>query len=480
MAYRSAQNSSNTRQAMFFVLMAATILRVYSSSDPFLHEWDERYHALVAKNCMSAPLQPALYENPVLPYNYQNWVANHIWLHKPPLPLWIIAASMSLGGVNLWALRTPTILFSILSIWLTFSIGKKLFGKKVALLASFFHAIHGLHIEMTGGRVTTDHYDVLFAFFIQASIYLGILYDEEKRVYLGIGSMSALGAALLTKWLPALIVLPVLLFFFQKNKHSFSFKFLWNSLPYLFIPLLMAFSWHYYIHTYFPKEAAWESAYNWKHFTEGVEGHGHPYWHYIKVIRLIFGEATLVSLPWFLFYTIKRKTDYTIWGLSVWFFVPIVVFSLAATKMQGYILFTAPAVFIINALFIRYLLMNLKRFKFSWSIYILIGLLFLLPIRYSLERLKLFNSKELPPRWQKEILINKAFFKSQIDEKAIIFNTERYIEWMFHTNAIAYHFEPTESQLITLSEEGYHFFIEKPYSLSPDLIRKYKIQELQK
>ncbi len=38
-----------------------------------LHDWDERYHALVAKNMIEQPFKPMLYKNPVLPYDYKDW-----------------------------------------------------------------------------------------------------------------------------------------------------------------------------------------------------------------------------------------------------------------------------------------------------------------------------------------------------------------------------------------------------------------------
>jgi len=61
--------------------------------DPFLVLWDEQYHALVAKNMIEHPLMPMLYVNPILDYDYRNWLGNHIWLHKQPLFLWQMAVA---------------------------------------------------------------------------------------------------------------------------------------------------------------------------------------------------------------------------------------------------------------------------------------------------------------------------------------------------------------------------------------------------
>ena len=143
LAWRAAQQE-NYRLALLLILAGGLLLRVYVATDLFLHEWDERYHALVAKNMMDHPLRPTLYEHPVLPYNYQDWSGNHIWLHKQPAPLWFMALSLKLFGISEIALRLPSILLSTLAIWLTFGIARYYTDQKRALLAAFLHAIHGL------------------------------------------------------------------------------------------------------------------------------------------------------------------------------------------------------------------------------------------------------------------------------------------------------------------------------------------------
>ncbi|HXO30218.1 MAG TPA: hypothetical protein VOA80_22920, partial [Thermoanaerobaculia bacterium] len=71
------------------IVAAGLVLRMYAGCDLFLHTWDERYHALVAKHLVEHPLVPTLYDHPVLPYDYRDWRSNHVWLHKPPLALWL-------------------------------------------------------------------------------------------------------------------------------------------------------------------------------------------------------------------------------------------------------------------------------------------------------------------------------------------------------------------------------------------------------
>lgn len=117
--------------ALFFIFLSGVLCYLFTASDSFLHEWDERYHALVAKNLINHPLKPTLYDHPLLPYDYTVWISNHVWLHKQPLPLWLMAGSVKLFGPNEFAVRLPSIVMSSLGILLTYKVGGFFFNKKV-------------------------------------------------------------------------------------------------------------------------------------------------------------------------------------------------------------------------------------------------------------------------------------------------------------------------------------------------------------
>jgi 4-amino-4-deoxy-L-arabinose transferase len=208
----------NYSNCLYFILIGGFLLRIYTSMDFYLHEWDERFHALVAKNLISNPLKPMLYSVPLLEYDYKNWAGNHIWVHKQPVPLYSIAISMLIFGKNTIALRIPSINLSTISILATFKIGKILTSSKVGILAAFLFSINGLIIESTAGRVATDHIDVFFYSLVTISVYLllrSVKNNSTKSLILG---AICTGIAILSKWLPALIVVPVwILFAYQKQ-----------------------------------------------------------------------------------------------------------------------------------------------------------------------------------------------------------------------------------------------------------------------
>src|SRR6476661_2530795 len=80
-SFRQYQKGRYNTAAVLLVF-AGFCLRFFMASDMFLHEWDERYHALVAKNLLDNWLEPRLYREALLPYNYREWSANFVWLHK--------------------------------------------------------------------------------------------------------------------------------------------------------------------------------------------------------------------------------------------------------------------------------------------------------------------------------------------------------------------------------------------------------------
>jgi 4-amino-4-deoxy-L-arabinose transferase-like glycosyltransferase len=131
--------TKNTRAAIILLFFAAFSIRYFMIGlDPFLNDWDERFHALVAKNMMQHPFKPMLREFPIMDYGLHDWCCNHIWLHKQPLFLWQMALSMSIFGVNEVAMRLPSALMGALLVFPIFRIGKLLFDEEVGFLRLYW------------------------------------------------------------------------------------------------------------------------------------------------------------------------------------------------------------------------------------------------------------------------------------------------------------------------------------------------------
>ena len=455
-AYRQ-YSRSNIMVALLLIMLCGLLLRIYTATDFYLHAWDERYHALVAKNLINDPLKPMLYNNPVLPFDYRNWTANHIWIHKQPFPLWTMALSMSLFGVNEIALRLPSVILTTLGIGITFYIGRYFFNSRVGIIAAFLFSIHGLIIELTAGRVATDHTDVFFLFFVQLSVLLAIRYFQSKRAVFNVLCGISTGLAILSKWLPALIVLPVWLLLALDTQSFSRKKIILNFFLLLVVIALISMPWQWYIFNEFPKEALWESSFNLKHITEALENHGEPFYYHFDKIRILYGEFIYLALIWFFLKTIRQLKNFRRLILLTWIIIPLIFFSIAKTKMQAYTLFAAPAFFIVAALFWDFLFIYRNRFRYKLLISIILILAIAFPIIYSIERTKPFTIRERNPQWTKEL----RTLNEQIKEKKniVVFNSEHPIETMFYTDCVAYSTTPDSSTLYSLHEKGYEIYI---------------------
>ncbi len=459
-----AQAKGNQRLALLVLVLCGATLRAYMASDLYLHTWDERYHALVAKNLIQHPLVPTLYEQPLLPYDFKNWTANHVWLHKQPFPLWSMAFSLWLFGVNEFALRLPSLLLSTLCIWLTYSIAKALFNARVGFLSAFFFAINGLIIELTGGRIATDHMDVFFLVLIELAIWFSILFARRQKVLYNLLTGAFIGAAILTKWLPALIVLPLWLLIvletgqFTKRQVLAYFLLLSATCIAVFLP------WQLYIHRAFPTEAAWEASFNMKHYTEALDGQGGSVFYFLEQIRINYGELVYLPLGWFTWRTLKSRS-YGHLAVLLWFWVPFLFFSSAATKMQGYILFTCPALFMMTADFFCLLQERMKQSRTKWPYLAALLLLIALPARYMIERVKPFSAAERNPQW----VIDLRRLNNTGIQDGILFNYERPIEAMFYTPLTVYTELPARGELEKLIAAGHRVFVEDDGAVPADV-----------
>jgi 4-amino-4-deoxy-L-arabinose transferase len=441
--------------ALLFIVLSGFLLYCYTATDFFLHVWDERYHALVAKNLSQHPFYPTLYDNPILPYDYKMWVGNHIWLHKQPLPLWLMAGSIKLFGVNEIAVRLPSILLSSIGIVLTFKIGTYFFNKRVGLFAAFLFSVNGLIIELTAGRVATDHIDITFMFFILLAVFLTTQFIKRRSLFFSLLIGASIGAAVLSKWLTGFIVLPIWLFLVI-DSNSFNIKtiiihFTWI----IFTIVAVTLPWQLYIFKEFPLEAAYESSFNLGHFTKIIEGRSGSVFFFIDRIRINYGELIYLPLLWFLWKVVKRPGNFKQLALFIWFLVPLIIFSFAKTKMQAYLLFTAPALFIITSAFFFELLTYKLTHKPKW-LYNLIAVLFIvLPIRYGIERMKPFEKRDRNPQWVSDL---KALHKQDI-QNGVLFNYENPIEAMFYTDLTVYPGMPAKEKIEQLINDGYRIFV---------------------
>jgi 4-amino-4-deoxy-L-arabinose transferase len=202
-------NSKDKYLVMLWVLITVGFfVRLYMAHvDPFLHIWDERFHALVARNMMGNPFVPVLRANPVFPADHTNWTQSHIWLHKQPLFMWQMAISMKIFGAAEYAVRYPSVIMGTLMIPMVYQVTKFISNdKRVSLITAGLFCFSNFHVELVGGMRSMDHNDLALEFYVLASIWSLVRYEKTKKKYWIVLIGLCSGAAILTKWLIGLFV----------------------------------------------------------------------------------------------------------------------------------------------------------------------------------------------------------------------------------------------------------------------------------
>ncbi len=449
----------NATATIVLIVAAAGTLRFAAATDRFLHPWDERYHALVSKHLMVEPFTPTLYRTPVLNYDYTHWYENHIWLHKPPLTLWLMAASMRVFGVNELAIRLPSIFFSTLVVLCTWSVGRRLFDERTAVLAASLHAIDGQLLDLAGGRVPTDHVDTMMVALIAIGCSLAVTARSERSWRCAIGAGFATGFAMLTKSFVGLLI--PLVWLVARWRRDGVPRALIQVVAIALVAATLWLPWQLHIRRSFPEEAKWEAEYGVRHFVETLEGHGHPPWYYIERLARTGGWTAVVAVAWFIGMVGFGRYRPGWPAIFVWIVVPFGVFSIAATKMPAYTAVAAPAICLVVAAFwwrMREVRReNSGRPLVRLSLTTLLALTLLLPGIYAVERLKLHGRYDRDPGWAETI----RRLPEQLGEKpTVIFESSHPIETMFYTDYIAYSREVPRPKVVDeLERQGYRVLV---------------------
>lgn len=321
-----------------FVLIAISIIGklIIASKVPFLHIWDEQFHALVAKNLVNDPLNPTLFPDIEEITNNFNWNYANIWLHKQPFFLWLIALSIKLFGPTALAIRIPSIIISSLSLFAGYRIGTILSSRKTGLILSLLLVTSFVFNDVALGHQTTDHNDAIFISLVLISFWLFSEYwfnNFKKGIYfIGI----VVGLAVLTKWLVGLLVfLPWGIMIIHEGINLRHFR---DYIIALTIASLVFLPWQFYCYQNFPLEYLHELELNKLHFISVIEGHDGTWDYYLRNLRHQYFKFDYPFGPiiWFillLFFIFKEKDSHKRLFLGVPIFAIFLFFSFAKTKM---------------------------------------------------------------------------------------------------------------------------------------------------
>ena len=141
--------------------------------------------------------------------------------HKTPGPYWIIASFYKLFGMSDTSARIPSMIASILSLWLVYEIGKSMLGKKLGWLAAAILSVEFLWLQYS--RLSTP--DVPMVMLVLLAI-LSLIKTESYPKYRYFWSFIAglsLGLGFLVRsfmiFLPIIALFPYLIWEHRRHHH---------------------------------------------------------------------------------------------------------------------------------------------------------------------------------------------------------------------------------------------------------------------
>jgi len=452
--------NKETWSVIFIVTCSICIFSFAALLDPFLNLWDERFHALVAKNLMNHPFKPTLYDDPVVTMAYDNWDRYHIWLHKQPLFLWQIALSFKLFGVSEFSLRIPNIILGSAMVYAAYRSGKLLVNKTVGLLTSMFVISTFYIIELASGRQELDHNDLTFLVYVSLSIWAFIEYyfSNNKIWIVFIGLFS--GCAILCKWLVGLLIY-FGWFIYKVSIRKFKISEYADLSKALIVTTIVALPWQIIALVLYPVEAMKAFALNSQHFTSPIEAHSGTFWYHFNKFDIIYGTfAPFLILPAFIVLYRKIKNKQMFISLVSMVVVVYLFFSIAATKMPSFTIVISMLIFIAFASLFEYFLKTITSFvKIKWIqnfIFILL-VLTLFIFRFDIELLQKKHTLWKKDNYTTWVQINnkKVFESLQLPSNTVLFNVKdrHYIEAMFYTDLPSYNIIPSFQQYLEMKEK---------------------------
>jgi 4-amino-4-deoxy-L-arabinose transferase-like glycosyltransferase len=124
-----------------------------------------------------------------------------VWIAKPPLLYWLVAASYRVLGIGEWQARLVPVIASVVSTLLVGALGARMFGRRVGLFSGLLFITYGLP-ALVGKMLLTDQ--VLLVFILTAVLLhwrmatAGVTHARAAAYWLAVGAgVMAKGPAVL-------------------------------------------------------------------------------------------------------------------------------------------------------------------------------------------------------------------------------------------------------------------------------------------
>jgi 4-amino-4-deoxy-L-arabinose transferase len=457
------------REALHWLLGGALLVRLLMIAlDPYLQDWDERFHALVARNMMSDPFRPMLFAHPVFPYGIDEWWNSHIWVHKQPLFLWQMALSMKILGVGTFALRLPSAILGAIMVKMIHDIGLRWTrNADVAFLSALLATTSWYTLEMISGWNSLEHNDLAMTFYVTAGVWAWMRgLDSEKKWKWAVITGVFVGCAVLVKWLTAFLVFGGWGLYLLMSPALRLDRRAWLHLFTAFGVSVMVFlPWQLYILRAFPEEAAISFAYNRLHILKDL-GHEGPWYFHIKFLGWAYAPVILIAMAAGLFALPWKTRDGKAMTIAMTGMIVVIYafFAYVATKMPGFVHPVSGLLIILCALGAMAGL-NAANTKLSLSTTgkEWLTLAFFLVLAYaSMMPARIVKHRHAEHAYRERKLHNTEIYRKlspDITHNYIVINCRNHenIELMFWQGGTANAFYPEQPMLDSLKQLGYRF-----------------------
>lgn len=473
----SEKNEKRTIVVVFIMSLLFNLKHI--SLHAFLHDWDERFHALVAKHLAGNMLLPLLYSgSPVAVCDHSSWVYNTVWLHKQPMFLWQMALSIKVFGATEWAVRFPSALMLSLLVFPVFRIGKLMFNSQTGLLAAVLTLSNWYILEHIDGRMGMDHNDVAFMFYVILSIWALMEYIQRPqwRYLIVMGLFS--GCAMLNKWVTGLLVFEGLLIYslmqgvmlLSKNSLRLGFS--------VIIAFMLFLPWQLYCFTHFHDNALYEWTYNQRHFWEVLEGHSHEQFYYFHEMKVQFSGLQVFILIGILFSLFRVEKLKYILPMLIMITSVYLFFTIASTKVSSYVMVALPLLFV----FMAYAFTSIFDFFRTRNAIVGVALYLLFVPMVLVQNINLYRLQEdydlTGTAWfqrsnynkQQNTIAYRYITSMGLPKKTAVVGLENHgaIECMFYTGFPCYGYYIPKSDIRVIQSKGYKIVVFKN-SIPPSL-----------
>jgi 4-amino-4-deoxy-L-arabinose transferase-like glycosyltransferase len=331
------------------VLGLALVLLFYHLGDGSLHDWDEAIYAQVAKEMALADAWTSL-----------TWNGTP-FLHKPPLYFWLTALTYKMIGVNEFAARLWPAIFGFGIVVLTFVLGARMrswvVGAAAALLllvvdqGYYGHWWNFLSLSRVGML------DTALTFWIMVALLL--VWEAERRPGLLMLIGLPVGMAVMTKAWPGLLAaaIPIVFWLITGQLRSSAIA-SWAVAAFLALMVILPWHlWQYAVHgPLFLHEYVGVNLTS--RLSQAFEGNTGGPLDYLDLLRRgfsIWGYLWPLAYIWAAWKAFARG-DRRSWLLLVWITLPLLLFSVAQTKLGWYVSMVYPAIAVLLGLALAELL----------------------------------------------------------------------------------------------------------------------------